>query len=129
MSETMQAVMTAAANIIGYLLLVAVTVYGLVAVRRRFGWRRFPYYAAAALVLDFAVIFSWYVGTVYWLDSYPHADQPPWLDATSGAAENLQSEVWQVWMTSLVFTWLEWRRSPESKESDELDLQDALRRE
>lgn len=115
MSNTLEAALVAAANFAGYLTLFALIVYALRALdRRKVG--PFPS-AGLALVIGFGCAMAWYVATVYWLDSYPHADQPPWLEATSGVAENIQSEVIQVWIAALLFAHLLWPGSPESKDS------------
>jgi hypothetical protein len=113
-SPTAEAALTALANFAGYLALFAVIIYALRALnRRKVG--RVPA-AALALVVAFGCVMAWYVGTVFWLDTYPVHDQPPWLEATSGVAENVESEIIQVWLAALLFAHLLWPGSPESKE-------------
>jgi hypothetical protein len=115
MSETLQAALTAAGNFAGYVALFLVTVAALTYAQRR--GLTAGRAAAAALILDFELVLVWYVATMFWLDSYPHADQPPWLESTSGIAENIQSEIIQIWIAALVFKWLLWKGAPESKDS------------
>jgi hypothetical protein len=112
--HSLDAVLLAAANVVGYLALFVLSVY-LLRLMQRDG-RVGPFKAAAlGLVIDYAVVTLWYALTMYALDSYPHGQEPVWLDASSGIAENIQSEVIQVWLASLFFANLRWPGSPESK--------------
>lgn len=114
MDEVLQALLTWAANVAGYALAFLVVVH---AARRSRGgsWvAAFPA-AAFALFVLWTVTLGWYVGSMYWVDSYPEHSVPPWLEASSGVAENIQSEVIQVWLAALVFKYLRWQGSPESK--------------
>lgn len=114
MSDVLEAALVSAGNFLGYLALFVVTVWVVTLAQRR-GWT-LARGAAVALVLDFALVLFWYVATMYWLDSYPHQNQPPWLESTSGIAENIQSEIIQIWIAALVFKHLLWRGTPESQD-------------
>lgn len=108
--------LTTAANVGGYALAFMVIVHGARKAREAGAlseWHLGD--AALALFSLWVMAMFWYVVTVYWLDSYPVHSQPPWLEATSGAAENIQSEIIQVWLAALVFKWTRWPGSPESK--------------
>lgn len=80
--------------------------------------------AALALTLLFALTVVAFVWTEYRLDEYPEfiiehgeatSGSPTWLRAWNGAAENMLSEVFQVWMAALYFKHRPWPGSPESE--------------
>jgi hypothetical protein len=71
--------------------------------------------AAWALWWLWCVTLSLYVATEFMLaEKSPH-NPPTWLEATNEILENLQSEVVQIWVAALVFKYLRWPGSPESK--------------
>lgn len=71
--------------------------------------------AALALFVFFALVMVWYVITEYWLGTKPPHDPPAWLESSNGVAENIQSEIFQVWLAAMYFKHLRWPGSPESK--------------
>lgn len=114
MDEIVQALLTFLANVGGY----GVAVIALLYVFRggnptvaRIGT------ALWALFALWAICVGWYIGTEFWIDAnYQTEDAvPPWLDSSNGIAENNQSEVWQVWLATLIFKHLRAPGSPESK--------------
>lgn len=119
MSQPLQVAVTSLANIGGYTTLFVVIV-ALVAALDRRSVGRIP---AAALALFGAWIITtcWYVATEYWVGSYTVNTTPEWLEATNGIAENIQSEVIQIWIAALVFAHLLWPGSPDSKERVDTD--------
>jgi hypothetical protein len=110
---TGEVLLTSVLNVVGYTAVFLTTVWLLAEFERH---QIGPVPAAAlALFSIWVLITVWYVATVYWLDGYSQHGQPPWLVATSGMAENIQSEVIQVWAAALVFKHLLWPGSPESQ--------------
>lgn len=115
MSDVLQAVLTAAANVAGYGLAFWVVVHAV----RRSGqsWAvGFPA-AATALFFLWVITLAFYVGTEFYMDAHwqnPH-NVPPTVEATNGIAENIQSEVIQIWLAALCFKYLRWPGSPESQ--------------
>jgi hypothetical protein len=103
MSDKLQALLTIVGNIGGYALAFVVVTYGM----RRSGKRSyaagFPA-AATALFFLWVATLTWYVWTELLQQS------------SNGIAENIQSEVIQVWLAALIFKHLNWPGSPESKE-------------
>jgi hypothetical protein len=115
MPETFQILLTILGNVAGYALAFLVVVF---AIRSHGGsWvAGFPAAASALFILWFLTM-SWYVGTMFYIDDHWSSmdSVPPWAESTSGAAENIQSEVIQVWLAALVFKYLRWPGSPESE--------------
>lgn len=60
-------------------------------------------------------ILSWYVVSEFWLGTYTINTEPDWLASSNGIAENNHSEVFQIWLATLVYKWLRAPGSPESK--------------
>lgn len=114
MDPTLEALLTALGNAAGYAGAVLLVVHSVRKAEGRFvvGFPK----AAAALFALWALVLGWAVASGYWLNTYPHAEPPDWLDASNNIAWNMQSEVWQVWLASLVFKYLAWAGSPESKD-------------
>lgn len=79
-------------------------------------WSKHPYGAAIVLVGLWLVLLAGYYGTHVWLDTYPHGDEPTWLDWLDGTLENLQSEAWQVAIAAWVFKHFFWKGSPEAQD-------------
>jgi uncharacterized membrane protein YbhN (UPF0104 family) len=80
--------------------------------------------ASIALTLLFALCVVAFVWTEYRLDQYPEfiiengkamSSEPTWLRAWNGAAENMLSEIFQVWMAAFYFKHRPWPGSPESE--------------
>ncbi len=71
--------------------------------------------AAWALWWLWCVTLSIYVGTEFMLSEESPHNPPTAIEATNEIFENLQSEVVQVWVAALVFKYLRWPGSPESK--------------
>jgi hypothetical protein len=114
MSVVLQAVLTWVSNVGGYALAILVVIHS--ARRSREGkWVVFFPAAAFALFVLWMITMAWYVASIFWVDTYPEHSVPPWLEASSGIAENIQSEVIQVWLAALLFKYLRWPGSPESK--------------
>jgi|SRR3954452_22593718 hypothetical protein len=116
MSDKLQALLTIVGNIGGYALAFVVVTYGM----RRSGKRSyaagFPA-AATALFFLWVATLTWYVWTELLQQGYRHMENIPlWLQSSNGIAENIQSEVIQVWLAALIFKHLNWPGSPESKE-------------
>lgn len=113
MSNVIEVLLTSAGNVFGYVLASLAVVYSL----RRKRTQKWSFGdASVALFVLFAFTMVWYVATEYWLGTKPPHDPPAWLESTNGVAENIQSEIFQVWLASLVFKHLRWPGSPESKE-------------
>lgn len=115
MSDELQFFLTVVGNVGGYALAFLVITYGM----RRSGNRNyavgFPAAATALFVLWVASL-TWYVGTELLAQDYRHIENVPlWLQASNGIAENIQSEIIQVWLAALVFKHLRWPGSPESQ--------------
>lgn len=110
----LEAFLTVLANIGGYAFACVVIVHAVRMAEGNFvvGFPK----AATALFVLWVMVLAWYVGSMYWLGTYPHAEPPDWLESSSGIAENNQSEILQVWLASLIFKYLPWPGSPESKE-------------
>jgi predicted acyltransferase len=115
MNNVIEVLLTAAANIVGYALAAVIVVGSARRARRKAVQWGFGD-AALALFVFFSLVMVWYVVTEYWLGTKSPHDPPGWLEATNGAAENIQSEIFQVWLAALVFKHLRWPGSPESKE-------------
>lgn len=114
MSTLIEALLTIIANVGGYALAAIVVVHS--ARRARARAERWGFGdAGLALFVLWVLTMIWYVATVFWSDSYPEHSIPPWLESSEGAAENIQSEVFQVWLASLVFKHARWPGSPESQ--------------
>jgi hypothetical protein len=112
-TQTAEAVLTTLGNLIGFTGIVLLTVWVL---RRPPGDRTAGIGRAAwALWWLWALTLSLYVASEFWLAEEPPHNPPTWLDATNGILENLQSEVIQIWIAALVFKYLRWPGSPESK--------------
>jgi hypothetical protein len=62
------------------------------------------------------VLTAMYFGMHYWVDTYPHGEEPWLLEALDGFFENLQSEAWQVGFAAWAFKHFIYEGSPESKE-------------
>lgn len=71
--------------------------------------------AAWALWWLWALTLSFYVASEYWLSEESAHNPPTWLEATNGILENLQSEIVQIWLAALIFKYLRWPGTPESK--------------
>lgn len=115
MNAATQALLTASANIAGYAAAALVVIHG---IRKNDNKVAIGFPAAAtALFFLWAAVLCWYVGTECLIDiNYAHEDSVPvWLDSSNGIAENNQSEIFQVWLAALVFKWLRWPGTPESK--------------
>jgi hypothetical protein len=113
MTPVIEAILTFLANVGGYALAAFVVIHFIR--KAGSGWRGLPD-AAVALFLLWMLTMAVYVGLEFWVDTYGSVNRvPPWLDASDGIAENIQSEVFQVWLASMVFKWLKWPGSPESK--------------
>jgi hypothetical protein len=113
MGTILEALLTIIANLGGYALAVLVVVHS---IRRSGSGRGLPD-AATALFVLWVLTLSFYVATEFYMDdrwSNPH-NVPPWAESTNGIAENIQSEVVQIWIAALVFKYLRWPGSPESK--------------
>jgi len=114
MPLALEAALTVVGNIGGYALAALVVIV----VVRRSGSRDwiagFPK-AASALFVLWCITLAWYVVTEYWLGDYTVNRHPDWLESSNGIAENIQSEVFQVWLAALVFKYLRWPGSPESE--------------
>lgn len=115
MSDLVQALLTIVGNVAGYTLAFLIVIH---VVRASGGsWTvGFPA-AATALFILWVLCLSFYIGTEFYMDAEwknPH-NIPPWAESTNGAAENIQSEVIQVWLAALVFKYLRWPGSPESE--------------
>lgn len=112
LNNTAEAVVTALANIVGYAAAVLIVVHF---VRRAGGSFvvGFPQAAFALFVLWCAAL-GFYVGTEYWIASEGER-APAWMESTNGIAENVQSEILQIWIAAFLFSKLRWPGSPESK--------------
>jgi 4-amino-4-deoxy-L-arabinose transferase-like glycosyltransferase len=117
----LEAVLTAVCLTAGYML-AAVVVLAVTPKQERLPDRLAS--AAVALTLLFAACVAFYVWTEYRLDVYPEfiiehgeatSGAPTWLRAANGAAENMLSEVFQVWMAAYYFKHRPWPGSPESE--------------
>ncbi len=74
-------------------------------------------YSAFIVLVTLALLFNVMHAHGEWLvEQYPQ-HQVPWLaEWYRGTFENLQSEVWQVWLAAAVWAGLRWKGTPESKE-------------
>jgi hypothetical protein len=112
-THTLEAVVTTLGNLIGITGIVLLFVW---AFRQPPGARVAGLGKAAwALWMMWGVTLALYVGSEYWLSEESAHNPPTWLSATNGILENIQSEVVQIWIASLVFKYLPWPGSPESK--------------
>jgi hypothetical protein len=112
-TQTIDAILTTLVNLLGFTGIVVLTVWV---------FSKSPRdrtagigHAAWALWWLWALTLSLYVASEFWLSEKPPHNPPPWLEATNGILENIQSEVVQIWVAALVFKYLRWPGSPESK--------------
>jgi len=112
-SETVEAVLTTLGNLVGFtgIMLLVVWMFRQAPGDRAAGIG----HAAWALWWLWALTLSLYVASEYWLAQESAHNPPTWLDATNGILENIQSEVIQIWIAALIFKYLRWPGSPESK--------------
>lgn len=112
-AQTVEAILTSLGNLLGFSGIVVLVVWTL---RKPPGDRIAGIGRAAwALWWLWALTLSLYVASEYWLAEEPPHNPPTWLEATNGILENLQSEVVQIWVAALIFKYLRWPGSPESK--------------
>jgi hypothetical protein len=113
MSTIVQAILTTIGNYAGY----AVASLLLIAIFRT----RNPTVAqiGTALwvlgILWFMVV-GWFVASEFWIDTFPPHQAPTWLEASNSVAENNQSEVFQVWLATMLYKYCRAPGSPESKD-------------
>lgn len=112
-TELLEGIVTTLGNLVGFsgIVLLVVWMFRLPPNDRVAGIGK----AAWALWWLWAITLAGYVGTEYWLATEPPHNPPTWLEATNGILENLQSEVVQIWIAALIFKYLRWPGSPESK--------------
>jgi len=111
--QTVEAILTTLSNLLGFSGIVILTVWVL---HKKPGDRIVGIGQAAwALWWLWALTLSFYVASEYWLAQEPPHNPPTWLEATNGILENIQSEVVQIWVAALIFKYLRWPGSPESK--------------
>lgn len=109
-----ESILTILGNIGGYALAVLVVVHFLRKTPGEDFVTVFPKAAAALFVLWVSVT-TWYVASEAWVSSFPAHRAPDWLESSNGISENNQSEIFQIWLAAVVFKWLKWPGSPESK--------------
>jgi hypothetical protein len=83
---------------------------------------KFTLWAFSAAIFLFGlwvILLVGHYGFTYWVDTYPPHHAPTTVEWMEAVLENLQSEVWQVWLAALVFKWFRWYGTPESKPLEE----------
>jgi hypothetical protein len=71
--------------------------------------------AAVILFVGWLILLAAHYGTVYWVDSYEPHQAPSYVEWFEGVMENLQSEIWQIWLAAIIFKHFRWIGTPESK--------------
>jgi hypothetical protein len=121
MSELLEAILTTVGIFGGYIL-AAIVVLVVTPKQERLPERLAS--AAIALTALFLICTAVFVASEYWLDSWPEyaiegqlvqSERPTWLDAVNAAAENMLSEVFQIWLAAMYFKHRRWPGSPEDK--------------
>ena len=114
MSNLLEAALTIVGLVGGYML-AAVVVVAVTPKQERLPDRLAA--AAIELTLLFILCVAAFVATEYWIDAKFDRDEDVWgwLSAWHAAAENMLSEVWQIWVAALYFKHRPWPGSPESE--------------
>ncbi len=74
-------------------------------------------YSAAIILVTVALVFNvLHIHGEWLVEQYPHTQVQWYAEAYRAVFENMQSEVWQIFIAAYVFKHYFWKGTPESKE-------------